>query len=103
MAAKNLKRISVRLDEDLLRAIKAYQCQTGGRSLAATMRELIRAGLDAKRTLAATDPKKALHAAMRKILPAWNGETAPTLADPVKLSLPSGKDPLSLILERRRR
>ena len=64
MADKELPRISLGLDEDLARAVREYHRQTKNRSLAATIRELLRAGLEAKRARAATNPKQALHEAM---------------------------------------
>jgi hypothetical protein len=97
------KPTSFRPDEALKKAVSDYKRRNRRGSISEAICELIEAGLRAKvMESAAADTKKSLHEAMALLFPGWTGETVPSFGKPVKVAMKSGRDPISLILDRRK-
>jgi hypothetical protein len=93
---------TIRLDPELEDALAHYHRLYGQTTMAATIRELLWAGLEAARDKTPKDPKAALHEAMKTLFPGWSGPLLPTSSTPVRVSWKNGEDPVKRILDRRK-
>lgn len=85
------------------KALEDYRAATGAKSVSAVINDLLEVGLKVKAIEPAGNPEASR---MREILmalyPDWPGDPAPAFGKPVRISLKDGRDPIGLILKRRK-
>ena len=95
---------SFRPSAKLKKALTTYAEKSGAKSVSTATCELLEFALKMKAQESSRNPqKKALRDVLMDLFPGWSGQAMPDLGKPVQVQLKDGRDPLSLILDRRKK
>lgn len=103
MTSSTLLPSSFRPTVALKKALEDYRAATGAKSVSAVINDLLEVGLKVKAFGPAGNPEAiVVREVLLALYPNWSGDPAPAFGKPVRVSLKDGRDPIGLILKRRK-